>query len=190
MRSTVHCSASDLPEMPPANPHGYLCSQAKRPRRGVWRMASMTRTTGSQRSRPSQHAEATACALTSVSSSLPSVLPTHLCLASPLKLTLRSVCRFGVHVWWRCVCMTWAELRAGGDDDAFYSPKSSASFSSDASFVSTTEQLGRSPFEGEGFGDDLTRASSGLVSASSLPGQTTHDKAVLALCYPSPARSL
>ena len=64
--------------------------------------------------------------------------------------------------------MTWAELHAGGDDDAFYSPKSSASFSSDASFVSTTEQLGRSPFEGEGFGDDLTRASSGMVSASLL----------------------
>ncbi|CAL5220070.1 g2021 [Coccomyxa viridis] len=48
-----------------------------------------------------------------------------------------------------------------GDDDAFYSPKSSASFSSDASFVSSAENLGRSPFEGEGFGDDLTRASSG-----------------------------
>lgn len=50
---------------------------------------------------------------------------------------------------------------AGGDDDAFYSPKSSASCSSDASFVSTTDQLGRSPFEDD---SDLRRASSGLVS--------------------------
>ncbi|CAK0783609.1 hypothetical protein CVIRNUC_006808 [Coccomyxa viridis] len=49
-----------------------------------------------------------------------------------------------------------------GDDDAFYSPKSSASFGSDASFVSTTEHLGRSPFEDE---SDLHRASSGLVGA-------------------------
>lgn len=52
-------------------------------------------------------------------------------------------------------------MLAGGDDDAFYSPKSSASFGSDASFVSTTEHLGRSPFEDE---SDLHRASSGLVS--------------------------
>ena len=52
-------------------------------------------------------------------------------------------------------------MLAGGDDDAFYSPKSSASFSSDASFVSTTEHLGRSPFEDD---SDLRRASSGPVS--------------------------
>lgn len=68
----------------------------------------------------------------------------------------------------KCSFYIWAELGAGGDDDAFYSPKSSASFSSDASFVSTAENLGRSPFEGECFGDDFTRASSGLVSTSIL----------------------
>ena len=64
------------------------------------------------------------------------------------------------------------QCNAGGDDDAFYSPKSSASFSSDASFSSTAEHFGRSPFE-----DDLTRGSNGIVSflqylamSTSVPG--------------------
>lgn len=91
------------------------------------------------------------------------------------------------------MCPTWGVWDAGGDDDAFYSPKSSASFSSDASFVSTAENLGRSPFEGEGFGDDLTRASSGPVSACSsqesalkLVGRHIYSVAGSASLLPSP----
>lgn len=63
--------------------------------------------------------------------------------------------------------LSLALVNAGGDDDAFYSPKSSASFSSDASFGSA-DNLGRSPFDDDG---DMARASSGMVSSLQSSGR-------------------
>lgn len=73
---------------------------------------------------------------------------------------------------------------AGGDDDAFYSPKSNGSFTSDASFSSAAEYLGRSPSEElEGSqnagGADIDREGSGALAQVPLPSlHETPDQAL------------